>query len=442
MNQTLHRILIFGALLAFCPLHSYARLQTQRSVLPNGIVLISSEQRSLPMVTLHLLIDAGSVHDFKGRDGLANLTAALLTSGTRNRNAVQISEALDFIGASLSAKSEDEFATVNLTVLKKDLDAGLGLLADILTSPAFPREEIDRQKQAVIASIRARNEDPSEVVAKKFRESLYPQSPYGRPVEGTEESLRGIDRSMLLDFYDKFYRPNRSILAVVGDVSQQEITEAFNKAFPSWKKGGAPAKEIAAPSPGAANFLRLQKNITQANIVIGHEGVPRGNADYYAIQVMNYILGGGGFSSRLMDSVRNERGLAYSVYSQFDAGKFAGTFEIAMQTRNETAYEALQIAIDEVRSIREKGVSQDELKAAKDFLIGSFPLRIDTNRKIAAFLAQLEFLGLELDYPDKYAEMVRKVTREDVQRVAKRYLKPSQLIVVLLAHLEKADPRK
>jgi zinc protease len=178
--------------------------------------------------------------------------------------------------------------------------------------------------------------------------------------------------------------------------------------------------------------LRINRDLTQANIILGHVGVARGNSDYYAIQVMNYILGGGGFSSRLMDSVRNERGLAYSVYSYFSAQKSHGSFQLAMQTKNETAQEAIRIANDEIRRIREEPVSEQELNDAKDYLIGSFPLRYDTNRKVASFLAQVEYFQLGLDYPERYSDLIRKVSRADVQRVAKQYLSPDKLITVIV----------
>jgi zinc protease len=176
--------------------------------------------------------------------------------------------------------------------------------------------------------------------------------------------------------------------------------------------------------------------------VLGHNGVARGNPDYYALQVMNYILGGGGFSSRAMDSIRNERGLAYSVYSYFGAEKSHGSFQFVMQTKNETALEAIQIVKEEMRRMRERPVTDQELNDAKDYLIGSFPLRFDTNRKVAGFLTQVEYYELGLDYPERYANLVRKVTRDDVLRVAKQYLHPEELIAVIVANQKKTGEKK
>jgi zinc protease len=426
----------FFPILSICLLALPARANTvpQRSVLGNGMILLTSEQRALPMVSIELLIDAGSRHDAPKQEGLANLTARLLTYGTQRRTALQISETLDFIGAGLSAGCGEDLATVSMTVLKKDLGTGLELLAEVLTLSTFPQEEIDRQKQSIIASIRAREESPGDISQRRFAAALYPQSPYGRPVEGNEASVKGLEQQSLRAFYERYYRPNRTILSVVGDVSNQEVERALNEAFRSWPKGEPATAPVAPSTIGAAETIRVNKDLTQANIILGHEGVGRENRDYYAIQVMNYILGGGGFASRTLDSIRNERGLAYSVYSYFSAEKGHGTFELVMQTKNETALEAIRIAKAEIRRMREELITEEELSDAKDYLTGSFPLRFDTNRKVANFLAQVEYFQLGLDYPDRYPDLIRKVTREDVQRVARTYLKPETLITVIVAN--------
>lgn len=409
----------------------------KRTVLSNGMVLLTSEQRTLPMVSIELLVDAGSAHESAPQAGLANLTAKLLTYGTKRRSAVQINETLDFIGASLETACAQDTASLSMTVLKKDLGTGLELLADVLTQPTFPQPEIDRQKQAIIATIRATEENPGAVAGKAFAAALFPESPYGRPVEGTEASVKALQQKNLQDFFARYYRPNRSIIAVVGDVSEQEIASLLETALRSWSKGEPSAVATTPVKIGSSKLVRMNKDLTQANIVMGHSGVARGNPDYYAIQVMNYVLGGGGFSSRVMDSIRNERGLAYSVYSFFAAERSYGTFEFVMQTKNETAMEAIRIGNDEIRRMREEPVSDQELNDAKDYLIGSFPLRFDTNRKVASFLSQVEYFKLGLDYPDRYPDLIRSVNGEEVLRVAKKYLHPEMLITVIVGNLKK-----
>jgi zinc protease len=426
---------IGGAMMLAAP--SQAAIVPKRAELDNGMVLLTSEQRALPMVSIELLIDAGSRYDAPQQEGVANLTARLLTYGTSRRTAVQISDALDFIGASLSARAGADLASVSLTVLKKDLATGLDLLAEVLTAPTFPQEEIDRQKQSILAGIRARDEDPGDIAQRRFAALLYPKSPYGRPVEGAEASVKSLQQRDVREFYERYYRPNRSIMAVVGDVSQREIIQALNQALRFWRRG-EPGGQLLIPSAiGTPQVIRIDRDLTQANIITGHEGVVRSNPDYYAIQVMNYILGGGGFSSRAMDSVRNERGLAYSIYSSFNSEKSHGTFEFVMQTKNETALEAVRIVKDDIHRMREHGVSERELKDAKDYLTGSFPLRLDTNRKVASFIAQVEFFRLGMDYPERYADLIKKVTAEDVERVAKRYLQPDRLITVIVGNQKK-----
>ena len=421
---------------------AHAGMVPKRSVLSNGLVLLTSEQRALPMVSIELLIDAGSRYDGANQEGLANLTSKLLTYGTKRRTAVQISETLDFIGAGLEAGSGQDVASISMTVLKKDLATGLELFADVLTASTFPQVEIDRQKQEIIASLKAMEEDPGAVAQRTFAAALFPGSPYGRLVEGTEASVKSLQQKSLKEFYARYYRPNRSIMAVVGDVSEQEISQALNQAFRGWSKGEPSSQPLVPAKIGAPQALRVTRDLTQANIIMGHNGVPRGNPDYYAIQVMNYILGGGGFSSRVMDSIRNERGLAYSVYSYFSAEKSHGSFQFIMQTKNETAQEAIRLANEEIQRIREQPVTEQELNDAKDYLIGSFPLRFDTNRKVANFLAQVEFFQLGLDYPERYGDLIRKISGADVQRVAKQYLQPEKLITVTVGNQQKIGEKK
>ncbi|HEY7557960.1 MAG TPA: pitrilysin family protein [Candidatus Binatia bacterium] len=431
MRTTLARLLLAPILLMMAS-SAAAGITPKRTVLNNGIVLLTSEQRALPMVSIELLIEAGARFDGTGQEGLANLAARLLTYGTKRRSALQISDALDFIGASLSTGCSENLTSVSMTILKKDLPTGLALLAEVLTQSTFPQEEIERQKQSIIASLKAREEEPGDIAERRFAAALFPNSPYGRPVEGIESSVRAISQKSLREFFAHYYRPNRTIVAVVGDVSADEIAEALDQAFRSWNKGEPTGQPLVPSTTGAPTSIRVNKELTQANIIMGHEGVTRGNPDYYAIQVMNNILGGGGFTSRVVDSIRNERGLAYSVYTYFSADKSHGTFQFVMQTKNDSAREAMRIAREEIERIRREPVSEQELNDAKDYLTGSFPLRLDTNRKVANFLAQVEFFQLGLDYPERYGDFIRKVTRDDVFRVAGRYLQPEKLITVVV----------
>lgn len=435
MTRKLILLSLFAMLLLVAP--AWSAMTAKRSVLANGMVLLTSEQRALPTVAIELLIDAGARHESAELAGLAHLTSKLLTDGTAKRSANQISETLDFIGASLDAGCGDDLATISLTILKKDLPVGLQLLAEILTGASFPAAEIDRQKQAILASIRAKAEDPGTLAGEAFAGALFPGSAYGRAVEGSAVSLKRLDRKRVQDFFQRYYRPNRTIMSVVGDVSESEISAALTQAFKDWRPGEASKASAPPARKDGARILRVNKDLTQANIILGHGGVARGHADYYAIQVMNYILGGGGFSSRAMDSIRNERGLAYSVYSYFGAEKSHGTFQFVMQTKNDSAGEAIGLAREEIRRMREELVSESELSDAKNYLTGSFPLRFDTNRKVAGFLGQVEYYELGLDYPKQYSDLIGKISRADVQRVARQHLIPEKLLTVIVGNQQK-----
>ena len=235
MNNPTRQFLVLTIAIAILllplPTALHAGMVPKRAVLGNGLVLLTSEQRTLPMVSIELLIDAGARYDGANREGLANLTARLLTYGTNKRSALQISDALDFVGASLSTGCGDDLATISMTILKKDLAMGLDLLAEILTGATFPQAEIERQKQSVIASLQAREEDPGDIAQRRFAALLYPQSPYGRPAEGNEKSLRSLAQKDLRQFYERYFRPNRTILSVAGDISHEEMSQALTLAL-------------------------------------------------------------------------------------------------------------------------------------------------------------------------------------------------------------------
>ena len=409
-----------------------------RSTLPNGARLIVSEQHALPLVVVEVMIDAGARRDPGGKEGLADLTADLLTEGTKTRSATQISEASDFIGASLGTSADTDFAVVNLTVLSKDLDTGLDLLTDVLLRPTFPEAEVARRREATLAAMKAEEDDPGRVAERAFISTLFRGEPYGHLVIGTPEALRRVNRTDVVSFYREHYHPARSIITVVGDVSAADIANRFERALQGWDGSAPAAFSYPASSAARPESVIIQKPITQANIILGQRGIARDNPDYYALTVMNYILGGGGFSSRLLDNIRTKAGLAYSVSSMFTVNKAPGSFQVVMQTKNESANDAIQRACAELVRIRRDPVSDEELTEAKLYLTGSFPMRLDTTAKIAGFLAQVEFFNLGADYAETYAQRINAVTKEDIQRVAQQNVHPDQLLMVVVANLEQA----
>ena len=416
----------------------YAMPPVQRSVLPNGLVLLVSEEPSLPFVTFQLLVDSGSRKDPSGEEGLAHLTARGLLLGTPKRTVTAIYDELDFMGASLNASSGRDYATLSLRILKKDLNKGVDLFMDVLTQPAFPEEEIKREVEKTLAAIQSAEDQPDEVAEKAFQKTLFPNSPYGHPVEGTRQSVANLTRKAVVRFYRSYYHPNSAILTVVGDITGEELKAKLLPRLEKWPAGEIPKISFKYVFAKEQKTVKIDRPITQANIILGHAGVSRENPDYYALTVMNYMLGGGGFASRLMEEIRNKRGLAYSVASFFDPGKYPGSFQIVLQTKNSSAGESISLALQQMERIQKELVSEKELEGAKKYLIGSFPLRLDTQGKLANFLTQVEYYGLGLDYLERYPSLIRSVTREEVNRVAKKYLQPKDYILVIVANLKEA----
>ncbi len=410
----------------------------QRTVLSNQLVLLACEEHSLPFVTFQLLIDSGSRKDPPGEEGLAYLTARGLLLGTSDQAVNAMNEELDFMGASLNCSSGRDYTILSLRVLKKDLDKGFNLFMGVLTRPTFPEEEIRREVEKILAAIQSAEDQPDDVAGKEFQKTLFLKSPYGHAVEGTKESLPKLTREALVRFYRTYYHPNNAILTVVGDITPNEVEKNLLPHLTKWPMGEIPKESFRSAFAKEQKTVKIDRPITQANIILGHSGVNRENPDFYALTVMNYILGGGGFSSRLVEEIRNKRGLAYSVASFFDPGKYPGSFQIALQTKNASAREAVSLAIREMERIQKEPVSEKELEGAKKYLVGSFPMRLDTQGKLANFLSQVEYFGIGLDYPEKYPSLIRSVTREEVLRVARKYLDPKNYILVVVANLKEA----
>ncbi len=411
----------------------------KRIPLKNGMILLLSEKHDIPMVTLNMAITAGSTVEPQDKPGLASLTASLLMQGTTKRTASRINREIDFIGGSLSVSGGDDFASASLRVLKKDVKTGMDLLSDVLMNPAFDQKECDRKVKEALAEIQRQKEEPETIASEAFAKAVFGRHPYGKTSDDVAAYLPKLARQDLLDFYQRHYGPNNTIIAVVGDVKEKEIIALLNGYFKDWKRAEQPVQPLPAPPKvDRTTVLKLEKNITQANIVMGRIGISRQDPDFYAVTVMNYILGGGGFTSRLMDNIRDNRGLAYDVHSMFSAQKEPGAFSVRIQTKNESASEVISETLKEIGRIRSELVSEKELADAKAYLTGSFALRMDTSAKIAGILTSIEIYNLGLDYPQKYPAIIQAVTREDLLRVAKKYLDPDRMVIVVVANQEKA----
>lgn len=416
---------------------------TERMSLKNGLRLVVTEDHSLPFVTFQLIIDGGSRIDPSNKEGLSYITAKGLLHGTTRHTAQHMNNALDFLGAILSSSSSKDYNSVTLKVLKKDLFQGFNLFMDAITQPVFPEDEFKREIQRTLGAIKSAEEDPGGLSEREFFKALYASSSYGHPVMGTGESLVRLTRNDPVFFHNTYIRPNNAILAIVGDVSLDEIKKDLMGRLEQWFAGDVSKVSYEQPPASSAKTLTtIERAITQANIVLGNLGPPRNNPDFFPMVVMNYILGGGGFSSRLLNEIRAKRGFAYSVRSAFDFKKHGGSFSVSLQTKNDSAREAISIVVAEMKKIQAEPVTDRELEGARKYLTGSFPLRLDTQAKLASFLAQVEFYGLGDDYADKYASRIMAVTKEDVQRVAKQYLNPGAYTLAVVGNLKEAGFRE
>lgn len=433
------RVLVVFTIIIIWTSTSFAspRIEPKRVVLKNGITMLFVETRALPMVNISIAIKAGAIYDPPEKGGVAGLTAAMLDEGTKNRSSKQIAEEIDFIGGRLSASGGEDFSSASLVVLKKDLAAGMELLTDILLNPVFPEEELERKKKETIAAIISDKDDPGAVASKTFYKAVFQGHPYGIPVEGDEESVNRITRDDIINFYQQYYKPNNTIIVVTGDIEYKEAVSLIEASLKRWEKSKLKLPVIPSVSKVVKrDSILIDRNITQSNIVLGHTGISRDNPDYYAVTVMNYILGGGGFESRMLKEIRDKKGLAYSVYSRFDVNKYPGAFSVEVQTKNETAMEAIEGIKSELKKIRGEQVKDEELKNAKAYLTGSFPLRFDTNAKISSFLVLVEFYNLGLDYINEYVKKIDAVTEDDVLRVAGKYIDTENYITVIVGKQE------
>lgn len=409
---------------------------TDRRIAENGAVVLVSEQRSIPLVDIELLIDAGSRRDPRGAEGLASLTASLLMEGTRSYSSTALAEAIDALGAEVSAYAGIDIATVRLRVLRDDLDAGLGLLAEVLLRPSFPEAELSRRRTEILAGMRAAEDRPGHVAYRRFLEQVFGDDPYGHPTEGTPESVAKIRRDDVVRFYRDHFGPERAIVTVVGDIDAATVQEHMRELFSGWTARESRPFELQSPTRLAPTVTAIRRPLSQTTVLLGHRGIRRADPDYHAIEVMNHILGGGGFGSRLLDSVRTAGGLAYSINSGFSAPMGHGSFRISMQTKAESTVDALRRTCLEILRIRKELVSEEELESAKLYLTGNFPLQLDSNRKIAAFIAEQELFSLGPDFASRYRAAIDAVTRDDVLRVAQAHIRPDDLHLILVGPVE------
>jgi zinc protease len=407
-----------------------------REVLPNGIVLLVAERPAVPIVAVRLLTRAGAAFDPDDRAGLANLTGAVLTRGTAKRTGPEIDSAIEFVGGSLEAGASRDSLTVALSVQKKDFALGLDLLSEVVLSPAFPAAEVTRKVAEIQAAIQRSEEDPGTLATRALSRLVYPDHPYGRPVAGTRESVGRLTRDDVVKFWARHARPDATVVAVVGAVTVEEARREISARLGSWARPSDPPPSITLPATAMTpREETIKRDLTQSTLMFGRRAVRQTDPDYFPLSVASYILGGGS-TSRLYSKVREESGLAYAVYSFVSPARYGAAFAVSAQTRTAEVPKVVTMIREELARMTREPVSDRELALAKQFLIGSFPFRLDTSSKTADFLAAIEDQGLGLDYADRYKERIGRVTAKDIQDVAAKYFPPSSFSLVTVGQIK------
>jgi predicted Zn-dependent peptidase len=409
--------------------------------LNNGLTLLLMEQREVPIVSFNFLIKAGSVADAAGKEGTASATAALLRKGTKSRTADQISTELDFVGGQLDAGASFDYSSGSAEFVKKDLTKGLDLLADVLLKPTFPQDEVTKLLKQRVDEIRAAKDQAQAVIGNYFSAYLYGGHPYGRPSRGDEKSTAAITRDDVLNFYQTYYTAGNTILAVVGDFETGEMERTLTARFGDWKASAVSAPKLNdAPTAFGSKLLLVDKpDSTQTFFQIGNIGIARTNPDRVFVQVINTLFGGR-FTSMLNTELRIKTGLTYGARSLFIQNKLAGPFVISSYTRNETTEKAIDMTIEVLKRLHDKGVTEEELKSAKTYLKGQFPPTIETSDQLADLLAQLEFYGLDASDVNGYYAKIDSMTMADAQRVIKQYFPMDNLVFVLIGKASEIEP--
>ena len=404
-----------------------------RSVLGNGLVVLVMERRHLPTLSATLLFPAGIASEPEERPGAAFFASQVLPMGTLRRTAVELAEDVDGLGATLSTGCDYDYATIDVTGLSRDSLALLDTLAEVTLSPAFLEEEVERRRSQILGLLERRKDDHSDVVRNRFFEEIYGDHPYRRTREGTPDSVGRMTREDLVDLWIASYVPTGAILAIAGDIDSDRAIRIAEERFGSWKALESPPALPQLPGVHPARrVVTIQQDVTQANIRMGNIAIERNHPDFCAATVMNYILGGAGFGSRLMRSLREERGLTYGVHTNFLTRRQPGYFFASTQTGMSTMNEAIREMLIEIDRFLETGPTEEELVWAKRFFTGSLPLTLETNDQLAQRMLEQEFFQLEDEYWVRDIERIESVTAEEVLGFARRHVHPERFALVVL----------
>ena len=402
--------------------------------LPNGMQVIVVMHHEQPEVTMRILVRAGAAYDPPGKAGTAALVGSLLNQGTTTRTAQEIAEAIDSIGGALDTGAGGDHSAATVLVMKDSFDIGMDMLADVVRRPAFAPEEIERQRRQAIQSLAVSLEDPDFIAGAVLNRLIYGFHPYGFPESGMPETIARITREDLREFHRRYFAPNHSILAIVGDVTADEAMTAAARVFGDWPRHAAQAPMLPDPPKATRRIVIIDKpDSVQTAVRIGQLGVPRKTPDYMDFDQAIRILGGEG-SNRLFRVLRSERGLTYSASAEMNTMLLAGDVIAETDTRTEATAEAVRVIVDEFTRLQRERIGDAELAGAQAYMTGSFPLTIETPGAIARQVVNAVFFDLSLDELRTYRQRANAVTPDDVLRVARTYVQPDRLSIVMVGN--------
>ncbi len=406
----------------------------QQVTSPKGIKAWLVEDHSIPLMALQFAFKGGSTQDPKGREGLANFLTAMLDEGAGDIKSKKFQAMLDEMAIRMEFDASRDAFDGNFQTLTRNRDKALELMYLAINKPRFDKKAMERMRGQLLAGLKISAKSPSKIASRAWFEAAYGDHPYARPVKGTQESVKSITTKDLENFRRKVFARDTLKIGVVGDITADELAIVLDKLF-----GDLPEKSdlVAVPEVtelGGPVRRIINMDNPQSVAQFGHQGIKRDDKDFIPAYVLNYILGGGGFSSRLMEEVREKRGLAYSVYSYLYPLDHGALFMGGVATKNEKLEQSLDVITHELKRLSEKGPSEDELKNAKLYLTGSYPLRFDTSSKIASQLLWIQMDDLGVDYIDTRNKMVQDVSLQQIKSVAKRLIQPERLIITIVGN--------
>jgi zinc protease len=422
----------------YSPLNPIQMPEVEKAELPNGLKIFLVEDHEFPTINLQAMVRTGSVFEPASKIGLASITGtALRTGGTKNRTGDQIDKELDTLAASVSTGIGSNAGYFSVSALKESFDQALGILAQILMEPAFSEDKIELARIMQRTAIARRNENIRSIANREFGKLIYGKdSPYARHPEFA--TIQAVTRQDILDFYNTYFHPNNTWLAVCGDFNSKDMIGKITASLGKWQKGRASAElwpTVSYQDQYTVNFID-KSDVNQSNIMLGHIGGLMNNPDYPALSIMNQILS----FERMFKRIRTDEGLAYSVWGSYGADYInPGTFSCGAQTKSESTVYAIDIMLKELKRIMEQEVSDEELARAKDGYLNSYVFNFETRSQIVDRMLTLAYYGYPLDFVEQLKSKVEKVTKADVLRVAKRYLKPDKVQILVVGKKEDFD---